>query len=477
MKPAWYGLVAGIAVAMLPLVQPAIAADCQLINPSFELAAPGQLFAHWNTFGTTLALGSLTAHGQRAAAIVGANSGGFQLSGVWQQLDASAGDVWRVQAYAGHLTAQPLTGAAEGIINVEWRNSAGDLISFETLTAITAASPTGVLQRYELTTGPAPAGTVTTRVVLGFLQTPQQEGGAAIFDQVVFENLSGTRLDDVQWLDFPGGKRIRFAGRQWRIKGPGFYGPGPNWFTTRDDHVFVDGDGYLQLNIQQFGPQWFSSEVTLEDSLGYGDYLFTTGTDFEPWADNVVLGLFIWQYAICYDAADVTNLYNEFDVEISRWNIPGNDLGQFVAQPASFSGNKSRFALPTTGPRRMTFAFRWLPNRIESRTWRGGQLAENVNDPFHTWNYVGPHIPRPEQPRVHLNLWTIGSAPNDGRQHTASIESFGFVPACADPTYGEGVACWESCLNGPDKSILGSCNPRDSDEDQDLDMRDIAQIR
>ena len=40
--------------------------------------------------------------------------------------------------------------------------------------------------------------------------------------------------------------------------------------------------------------------------------------------------------------------------------------------------------------------------------------------------YTGPHIPRPEQPRVHINLWYFGSPPASPQE--VIISEFSFVP-------------------------------------------------
>jgi len=59
------------------------------------------------------------------------------------------------------------------------------------------------------------------------------------------------------------------------------------------------------------------------------------------------------------------------------------------------------------------------------RCWRGGPLDESPASEVFTWVYTGPHIPRPEQPRVHVNLWQIGAPDVD---QEAVLDEFTFRP-------------------------------------------------
>ena len=71
---------------------------------------------------------------------------------------------------------------------------------------------------------------------------------------------------------------LEFAGRSlWQVKfSDAPAGPGNNWFTSRNDSVFVDQQGRLHLTIDK--PKnssiWYSTEVILRQELGYGYYLF-----------------------------------------------------------------------------------------------------------------------------------------------------------------------------------------------------------
>jgi hypothetical protein len=375
----------------------------------------------------------------------------------------------------GHTAADPIAGEARGIVNVEWRDADDTLISYESHVVVDPSTPTGVMHRVQFETGPAPPGTFRTRILLGKLQGPGQDPGSIFFDHVQFRNLTPPTLDDIQWDDFPGGRTIQFADRLWRVKGPGFYGPGMSLFADGPSHVWVDAEDRLHMTIRRVGGSWYSTEVTLVEPLVYGDYIFTTVGRLDTWAPNVVLGLFTWQYPECWEAGNPWNLHCEFDVEISRWGSPGNDVGQFVTQPWEAPGNMSRFGIVFPGDDALTsFAFRYLPDRIEARSWHGGPHDERPDTLIHTWTYLGPHVPPPEQQRVHINFWQFTGPPSDGEDHDVILSDFAFVPSCADDPLGHDVRCFAACLAGPEDAVLTSCDTFDRDGDGDVDVVDFA---
>jgi len=324
-------------------------------------------------------------------------------------------------------------GSSQALVNVEWRNASGGMISYDSFAVADAGSPVDQYLSFERLSSPAPAGTVAMRLVLGVLQGAADPTPQIYFDQVTCYSTSYPTVDDVQWNDFPGGRTLDFAGRSWRVKGPGFYGPGPNNFSDSIQSVWVDGEERLHMTIRQISGAWNSTEVVLEEALGYGDYIFTTQGAIDQIDVRTVLGLFLWQYSTCWDAADAWwNPYNEFDIEYSRWGTPGNQMGQFVAQPWDWPGNIFRYGAAFGPTEISSHAIRWLPDRVEGRAWRGGPEDESPTSLISEWTYTGPHIPRPEQPRVHINLWYFGSPPPATQE--VVLTDFTFVPS------GGGVA-------------------------------------
>jgi len=414
-------------------------AQCILANPSFEIAgSAGQTFAGWNQFGPVGSTTTNPTHGAVAARVSGPNTGVWDVAGYWQPQTTTPGTRWSASVNAWHSAAKPLLGQAQAILNIEWRNSSGALINYESHTVANASTPLNQVQSYSILSQPAPAGTATTRLVLGVLQGPTDPAPDVFFDQATFESQAAPTLDQKQWGDFPGGATLAFSGRTWRVKGPGYYGPGPNLFCDTGACTWVDASDHLHLTVQKIGSSWYSSEVTMEDVLGYGDYIFTTIGRLDLLDPNVVFGIFLWQYGPCYDVANGWwNPYNEIDVEYSRWGNPSNDVAQFVAQPYDYAGNINRFAATFSNGERTSHAFRWSHDRVEYRSWRGGPFDESPATLIHAWTYTGPHIPRPEQPRIHLNLWQF-SGPPITRQEVV-LERFTYGAPCAQPPCVIGV--------------------------------------
>jgi hypothetical protein len=415
-----------LALCTLAWLLPAgAAAQCILANPSFEVSGSGgSTFAGWNQFGPCGST-STTTHGHVAAKVSGPNLGGWDVAGYWQALDSAPGEQWVASVNVWHASARPLTGQSKAIVNIEWRNAAGTLISYESYTAADASTPPGVIQHFSVTSAAAPAGTAKARLLLAVLQAPGASVPDVFYDQATFEKPGA--VDAVQWNDFPSGRTLSFGGRAWRVKGTGYYGPGPNNFDSSANAVWVDVNGRMHVTVRKVGATWYSSEVVLQDALGYGDYVFTTLGDLDQLDPNVVLGLFLWQYGPCYDNAYLWwNAYNEVDVEYSRWGNAGNSFAQFVAQPYDYAGNLHRFAATFSSAEITSHAFRWLPDRVEYRAWRGGPAEEATSPLIQSWTYTGPHIPRPEQPRVHVNLWQATGAPAANQEIV--FDNFTFVP-------------------------------------------------
>ncbi len=407
-----------LALILLTVTQTAHA-QCILANPSFEMGSGG-----WDQFGNVGTVGTAV-HGSSAARVTGPNYGGWDVSGYWQQMDCVPGEQWEVTGFVQNSIANPLGSQSSAIVNIEWWDGGG-MMSYESHAVATSSTPTGEYQSFSFISDPAPSGTITCRLVLAVLQAPGDAPQDIYYDQVTFYSTSSPTIDEMQWDDFPGGRVIDFSGYNWRVKGPGYYGPGPSSFTDAANAVWVDAEDQLHLTISYLNG-WRSTEVALEEPLGYGDYIFTTKGRLDLLDQHAVLGLFIWQYGPCWDEGYLWwNPYNEFDIEISYWNNPSQDIVQFVAQPWDFGGNLNRFDMTFADEEIVSFAFNWTAHSVACRAWRGGPYEEASSPLIHAWTYTGPHIPRPEQPRVHMNLWQYDGSP--ATEQEAVISAFTFIP-------------------------------------------------
>jgi hypothetical protein len=402
--------------------------QCILVNPSFEFEDSGSNeFFGWNQFGTVGSSAEAT-HGYVSAVVTGPDLGGWDVSGYWQRFDTAPGEQWVATVDAWHTSSNPVTGQSRGIVNIEWRDSGDNIISYESHEVILPSTFMGEVQKISVTSGAAPSGSVAAHFLLGVLQSPSDPPPDVYYDQATFYNVGPPTHEDKQWVDFPGGTTVEFSGRTWRVKGPGYFGPGPNLFNDSAASVWVDAEDRLHVTVRKFGADWYSSEIVPLEALGYGDYIFTTIGRLDQLHENVVLGMFLWEYGACW-SGDYWwwGAYNEIDIEYSRWGDPLNSVGQFVAQPYDWTGNLDRFDYTFTEDELVSHAFHWYPDRVEFRAWQGGPGDESPASMIHEWTYYGPHIPRPEQPRVHINLWRIpGDLPPADQE--VIIDGFTFVP-------------------------------------------------
>ncbi len=403
------------------------ASQCILANPSFEIGGSGgATFGGWNQFGVVGSVNDAI-HGFKAARVSGPNYGDWDVSGYWQSQDCDPGEQWEVTGHVLVPSVKPITGESAAIVNIEWRNSVGDLIDYDSFTVADAASPTDEFIDFAFVSSPAPTGTTEVRLLLGVLQSPSDPSPDVYYDQVTFYSTTPPTIDDQQWNDFPGGNTLSFGGYTWRVKGPGYFGPGPNLFCDEPDCVWVDGGDQLHLTLQNRSGAWYSTEVVTEEALGYGDYILTTVGRLDQIDPLVVLGIFLWEYGPCWDPGYLWwNAFNEIDIEYSRWGDPASDIAQFVAQPYDWSGNITRFDYTFTEGEVVSHAMRWLADKVEYRVWRGGPSEESAANMIHSWTYTGLHIPRPEQPRMHLNLWKFDGTPAGDQE--VVFKDFVFVP-------------------------------------------------
>lgn len=122
-------------------------------------------------------------------------------------------------------------------------------------------------------------------------------------------------------------------------------GPGENRFSTKTVKR-MDND-HLKLQFKKIAGQWHGSEVRVrlpesQMPLLYGNYSFSVksvqvidssnnGTVIDTvLPPSLVLGLFTWDAT--EDYAIHENQNHEVDIEISRWNIPGDKDLQFLVR-------------------------------------------------------------------------------------------------------------------------------------------------
>jgi len=209
---------------------------------------------------------------------------------------------------------------------------------------------------------------------------------------------------------------VSFAGRTWTVKtSTGAVGPGPNVFLA--SNVTVDGSGYLRLAIKKVNKKWTTSEVVLNESLGYGTYAWTLGSDVSAIDAQAVLGLFTWNDDPAYN-------HREIDFEAARWgNRSATTNAQWVVQPYDTTGNLRRFSIGSTVP--TVVRFTWAPGSVRFQTVVGGNVVED-------WTYSGADVPVPGGENARMNLWLYqGRAPRNGLPLTVVLRDFTFTAPSA----------------------------------------------
>jgi hypothetical protein len=170
-----------VGVAML-LATFAGQAQAQLQNASFETPdASGLGFANWTAFNNVTPELSIAQSGSASARLGGNFTGAFNVSGVFQNVPATAGQVMRARMFFQNPVGDPLGAGNFAVLNVEFFNEANNVIAVETVQAINADTPTGV---WTLVTNDAiaPCDTASARIVPLFIQGPQLLGGSVLID-------------------------------------------------------------------------------------------------------------------------------------------------------------------------------------------------------------------------------------------------------------------------------------------------------
>lgn len=204
-------------------------------------------------------------------------------------------------------------------------------------------------------------------------------------------------------------------------------GPGSNYFGGRDLSVFSNPDGSVTLKLGYKEGIWYAAELTMDKRLGYGTYVFQIDTPLAQLDSNLVLGLFTYSRQNKFNHAEI-------DLEFSAWGIKKAPvLGQFVVQPYTIDGNYKTFPLPREeGP--TSYAFTWLPDRIEFAAWLGHGPLPSTASPslIAQWSYTNTqYIPKSGQEYLHMNLYLAEgcSSPSGNGRTSVMIRNFEFMPA------------------------------------------------
>jgi hypothetical protein len=219
-------------------------------------------------------------------------------------------------------------------------------------------------------------------------------------------------------------KTIRFSGYDWTIKSGINKAPGPN--NWDENNVLVDERGDLHLRLTQRDGQWYCSQVSLNDRLGFGHYQFWVIGRVDEFDPNVVFGLF--NYPTSDLGPDGTH---EIDIEFAKWGNPRAPVGNYTVWPATkpLKPAFKRFAEDLKGDY-TTHRFIWNSTSVSFQSLNGhhddntGQFEQWVYQPTDAAVYISQK-PMP----VQLNLWLFkGQPPGNGQSVEVVVRSFTFTP-------------------------------------------------
>ncbi len=219
---------------------------------------------------------------------------------------------------------------------------------------------------------------------------------------------------------------LAFSGFQWSAKAHDVpLGPGPNLFSSREEDLWVDHEG-LHLTISKRDGNWYCTEVVLQESLGYGSYIFHTKTEPDDLDPSVVAGMFTWE-------AGLPLPNRELDFEFARWSKPGDrNNAQFVIQPYSTPGNLLRYRVePDKKDPYLTQVLTWQPGRVQFKTARGRFESQRIPESavIAAWTRTGDGVQAPKNENIRINLWLHdGKPPATDKPINLIVSKFLYLP-------------------------------------------------
>ncbi len=141
-------------------------------------------------------------------------TGGYNTSGVWQDVAAEPGQTWALSCFVAHPADDAVVGQNFLEMVIEFRTAADVLIAEQHLTVLDPNSPTDTWMQTPILQAVAPAETAAARALLVFHQPGGWDGGAAIADDVRFAPAGGSGLDLAAFTLTANVKGIVEAGEQ-----------------------------------------------------------------------------------------------------------------------------------------------------------------------------------------------------------------------------------------------------------------------
>lgn len=189
-----------LSLTILLVSGPAHSATNLLANPGFESGLTG-----WTAFGNAFAESSnppqfVPYEGSGLVSMFGNFSGGFNVSGIFQEFAATPGSSWRLWSKSRHYSGDPMIGvmgSGNWVVQKIAFFDAGNIeIGGVESTVLDGTFSTDAWHDNTAVVGTAPANTVKVQALILYLQ-PAFDGGAAHIDNVAFYDVTGESLPAV----------------------------------------------------------------------------------------------------------------------------------------------------------------------------------------------------------------------------------------------------------------------------------------
>ena len=220
---------------------------------------------------------------------------------------------------------------------------------------------------------------------------------------------------------------LNWKGYTWTVSP---YGIGSGIVSGNTANAWVDGSGYLHLDIANIGGKWYGAEVATTNSIGFGSYYFVFSGPLTSMEAQDVLGGFTYGP----QNGNGVSGQNEIDIEFSKWNnatwFPSGDNGDFDvwAPPGVKTGTNTEHDWKYTGGNIATCRIDWSSTSVTESIW-SGVVATNAPtstaNVTWTFNSSTAYIPQTACPFM-FNIWAYGKAPT--QPVDVVVQNFQYLP-------------------------------------------------
>ena len=239
-------------------------------------------------------------------------------------------------------------------------------------------------------------------------------------------------------------RMINWSGFDWRVVSSNDTkcNPGPNYFSSSNDNVYIDSTGDLHIRITKRNNKFYCAELFTNEAVGYGNYTFLLSSRVDNLDKNVVFGIFTWNDINCE-----TNANSELDIEFTRWGDAAYQFPlEYSVQPTNGGQETERSVsrpMVQTGNNSIHF-LNWTSALVSFSSYQGHTNPPPPENLITSWSFNNANppkskeecnsdpviIPDPENnTTLSLNLWLDGGRyPSNDQEAEVVIHRIDFTP-------------------------------------------------